>query len=456
MSFPSQDRRADEKLGKKLGLILGRMGSLRTRLNSLAWQHAIFYTLAILIAAGAAIFAGAYVLLPLAFLILAPAIAIAAVLGVVSAIRTGWRMRANPVRAAMLADERAELKGRLSTIVALAGKPNPGVLWSYLVEDTLGYQEQFAPARIERRRVSRGIFPFAGAILLAALAVPLSRLKHSSPIAPGNNVSDLTVDLDDLHLRAAEPGDDSATEVSADPETMRLLQDKLARENPAGGDGAGNSLNQLVNRARDMAGNLQSKITGQQPPSKQRLNLRLADAGTDQDQEPIRRAPDAKTNRHRDVAGQFEQDQPKSNDELNLPPEDDSRQPNSLPASNPNGENSADSGSGKDDPANQDAAADHSIQQSDENGGNGGAAHGIGADPDSLFGAPAASKLGTEGFEIAIEARPIDHGAKGAGHVYVPPKVRTPLNSTQQPDEPVARAAVPAEDRATIKRVFER
>src|SRR5271168_598817 len=127
MSFPSQDRRADEKLGKKLGLILGRMGSLRTRLNSLAWQHAIFYTLAILIAAGAAIFAGAYVLLPLAFLILAPAIAIAAVLGVVSAIRTGWRMRANPVRAAMLADERAELKGRLSTIVALAGKPNPGV-----------------------------------------------------------------------------------------------------------------------------------------------------------------------------------------------------------------------------------------------------------------------------------------------------------------------------------------
>ena len=88
--------------------------------------------------------------------------------------------------------------------------------------------------------------------------------------------------------------------------------------------------------------------------------------------------------------------------------------------------------------------------------GNGGAAPGMGADPDSLFGAPAAAKLGTEGFEIAIEARPVDHGAKGAGHAYVAPKVRAPLSVTQEPDEPVARAAVPAEDRTTIKRVFER
>jgi len=454
MSFPSQ--RADEKLGKKLGLIMGRMGSIRARLNSLAWQHAIFYTLGILIAAAAAVFVGAYVLSPLVFLIFTPAIAIAAVLGTVSAIRAGWRMRASAERAAMIADERAELKGRLSTIVALAHKPNPGVLWSYLVEDTLGHQEQYAPGRIERRRVSRGIFPFAAAIALAALALPLSRLKHPSPIAPGDQASDLTLDLDDLHLRAAEPGDESGMEVSADPETMRRLQDKLARENPAGGDGAGNSLNQLVNRARDMAGNLQSKLTGQQPPNRQRLNLRLADAGTDRDQGTIHRAPDANKKRHGDVAGQFKQDKPRSKNELNLPPQDDSRPPNNWPSPGRNGGNSAEAGGGKDDPTDQDAATDRSIQQSGENGSNGGESHGIGADPDSLFGAPAASKLGTEGFEIAIEARPIDHGAKGAGHAYVPPKVRTPLNSNQEPDEPVARAAVPAEDRTTIKRVFER
>jgi len=456
MSFPSQDRRADEKLGMKLGLILGRMGSVRMRLNSLAWQHAIFYTLAILIAAGACVFAGAYVLSPLAFLIFTPAIAIAAVLGTVSASRAGWRMRTSAERAAMIADDRAELKGRLSTIVALAHKPNPGVLWSYLVEDTLGYQDQFAPSRIERRRVSRGIFPLAGAIVLAALALPLSRLKHPSPIVPGDQASDLTVDLDDLHLRAAEPGDESSMEVSADPETMRRLQDKLARENPADGDGAGNLLNQLVNRARDLAGNFQSKLTGQQPPSRQRLNLRLADAGTDRDQSTIHRAPDANKKRHGDVAGQFKQDQPRSKNELNLPPQDDSRPPNNWPSPDRNSENGGELGGGKDNPTDQDAAADRSIQQSGENGSNGGEAHGIGADPDSLFGAPADSKLGTEGFEIAIEARPIDHGAKGAGHAYVPPKVRTPLNSNQEPDEPVARAAVPAEDRTTIKRVFER
>ena len=454
MSFPTNDRRADEKLGEKLGLILGRVRSVRRRLNSLAAQHATLYTLAIVIAASAAIYAAAYLLSPLAFLIFTPLISILAALGTMSAIRAGWRMRASAVRAAAIADDRAELKGRLSTIVALAHQPNHGTLWSYLVEDTLGYRDEFAPARIERRRISRAIYPFAAAIVLALLALPISHLRHKPLIAP-DSVSDLTVDLDDLHLRAAEPGDESGMQVNADPETMRRLQEKFSRENPNGADATGNSLNQLVNRARDMAGHFQSKLTGQQPPSKQRLNLRLADAGADRQQNPIGRAPDPKKNHHGDVAGQFKQDQPHSN-ALNLPPQDDSRKENKWPMPNRNGDNGTELGSGKDNPTNQDAAIDRSIQQGAENGSNGGEGHGIGADPDSLFGAPAASKLGTEGFEIAIEARPIDHGAKGAGHAYVPPKVRTPLNVNQQPDEPVARAAVPAEDRTTIKRVFER
>jgi hypothetical protein len=244
-------------------------------------------------------------------------------------------------------------------------------------------------------------------------------------------------------------------QVTADPATMRRLQDKLARESAGGGDVNGNSLNQLMNRARDMAGNLQNKLTGQQTASKQRLNLRLADAGRDQDRNEIHRAPDAKKNRHGESAGQFKQDQPKSNHEFDLPPEDDSRQPNSQPSPSGPGEAGIESNAGKDNPNRDDSATDRSIQ-SGENSSNGGEAHGIGADPDSLFGAPATSKLGSEGFEIAIEARPVDHGAKGAGHAYVPPKVRTPLSVNQEPDEPVARAAVPADDRTTIKRVFER
>ena len=452
MLSPSQDRRADEKLGQ----ILGRVRSVRTRLNSLALQHAIFYTLAIAIACGAAVFAGAFLLPPLVFLLGTSALVIIGCAGLASAVGAGWRMRASAVRAAAIADDRAGLKGRLSTIVALANHQTRGPLWSYLVEDTLGYQEQFAAPRIERRRVSRAIYPLAGAIVLAALALPVSKIKRAPQIAAGSGQDDLTVDLDDLHLRPADPGDESGMQVTADAATMRRLEDKLASENAAGGEPGGNSLNQLVNRARDMAGHLQSKLTGQQTASKQRLNLRLADAGGDQGQNEIHRAPEQK-NRHGDTAGQFKRDQPNSGHEVNLPNEDDLRQPDSQPSPDVNGEPGAEANSGKDNPGNQDnSATDRASQQNGDNGSSGGAAHGIGADPDSLFGAPEASKLGSEGFEIAIEARPIDHGAKGAGHAYVPPKVRTRLSPSQEPDEPVARAAVPAEDQSTIKRVFER
>jgi hypothetical protein len=451
MSFPSQDRRADEKLGR----ILGRVGAVRTRLNSLALQHAIFYTLAIAIASAAVIFAGAYLLSPLIFLVGGSAIVIIAAIGIASAVSAGWRMRTSAMHAAAVADDRAELKGRLSTIVALKDSETHGSLWAYLVEDTLGHDDEFAASKIERRRVSRGIYPLAGALVLAALAFPISKIKRAPQIIPGSGQDDLTVDLDDLHLRPADPGDESGMQVTADAATMRRLEEKLAREGARGGDVNGNSLNSLMNRARDMAGNLQNKLTGQQAASKQHLNLRLADAGRDHDQNEIRRAPDARKNRHGDVAGQFKQDQPKSN-EVDLPREDDSRQPNSQPSPGGNGEARVESNAGQDNPNKDDSATDRSIQQSGENSSNGGEAHGIGADPDSLFGAPATSKLGSEGFEIAIEARPIDHGAKSAGHAYVPPKVRTPLSLNQEPDEPVARAAVPADDRATIKRVFER
>jgi hypothetical protein len=452
MSSPTQDQRADEKLVH----ILGRVASVRSRLNSLAIQHATFYTLAIVILCAAAIFGAAYLVAPLVFLIGGAALVLVSAAGIVSAIRAGWRMRANAVRAAGIADDRAELKGRLSTVVALAHSGNRGPLWSYLIEDTLGYQDEFKTSKIERRRVSRAVYPLAGAIVMALLTVPISRIRHPLQINPAGEQDDLTVNLDDLHLRPADPGDESGMQVSADPATLRKLEEKLAREGAKGGDVGGNSLNDLLNRARDMAGNLQGKLTGQQAASKQRLNLRLADAGNDQDRNQIQRAPDAQKKRNGETAGQFKHDQPKSGAEINLPPEDDSRQPNSQPSPGGNSQAGVEGNSGQDNPNKDDSATDRSIQQSGENSSNGGEAHGIGADPDSLFGAPAAAKLGSEGFEIAIEARPVDHGAKGAGHAYVPPKVRTPLSLNQEPDEPVARAAVPADDRTTIKRVFER
>jgi hypothetical protein len=446
------DRRADEKLG----LILARVGSVRSRINSLAVQDGVFFTLAVIVAGGAAVFAGAYTLSPTLFMVFTPVMALAALFGVASAIRRAWRMTANAAVAAAIADERAELKGRLSTVVALARNEHRGSLWPFLVEDTLGHQDEFIPARIERRRIARSIYAVCGAMLLALLALPMARMKSAPQSAPGDATGDLAIDLDDLHLRAAEPGDDSGMQVSADPATMRRLQDKLARESAAGGDAGGNSFNELMNRARDMAGQFQSKLTGQQP-SKNRLSLRLADAGNGTQQNPIHRAPDAQKNRRGEVAGQFKQDQPKSDKALNLPPLDDSRQPDAQPSPSSSADASNELGGGKDRTGSQDdSGTERTAQANGENSTNGGVSHGIGADPDSLFGAPAGSKLGAEGFEIAIEARPLDRGAKGAGHAYVPPRVRTPLNSTQAPDEPVARAAVPAEDRTTIKRVFER
>ncbi|HYL58221.1 MAG TPA: hypothetical protein VEU51_05080 [Candidatus Acidoferrales bacterium] len=418
-------------------------------------QDGLFFTLAVIVASGAAIFAGAYTLSPTLFLVFSAVMALAAIFGVASAIRRAWRSAANAALAAAIADERAELKGRLSTVVALAKNEHRGALWPFLVEDTLGHQDEFKPARIERRRISRSIYAFCGAMLLALLALPMARMKPAARSAPGD-AGDLAIDLNDLHLRAAEPGDDSGMEVSADPATMRRLQDKLARESVSGADGGGNSLNQLLNRARDMAGQFQSKLTGQQP-FKNHLTLRLADSGNGSQQNPIHRAPDAQKNRRGEVAGQFRQEQPKNEKALNLPPLDDSRQPDSQPSPSSGADPSNELGGGKDRAGNQDdSGADRTAQNNGENSTNGGESHGIGADPDSLFGAPAGSKLGTEGFEIAIEARPLDRGAKGAGHAYVPPKVRTRLNANQAPDEPVARAAVPAEDRTTIKRVFER
>ncbi len=64
MSSPHQVRKAEEKLG----LIFGRIGSIRIRLNSLAWQRAAFGMLGWIIAIGAIIVLAAFYLQPLTFL----------------------------------------------------------------------------------------------------------------------------------------------------------------------------------------------------------------------------------------------------------------------------------------------------------------------------------------------------------------------------------------------------
>ena len=450
MAFPSQGKRADEKLG----LILAQVGSVRRRLNSLAWQHAIFFTLAIAIVAGALVYVGAYALAPLKFLIGSALTMLLGLIAIVASIRRAWRMRTNSTLAASIVDQRAELKDRIATVVALAGKSHRGSLWSYLIEDTVSHQDEFAARKIQRRRVSRGIYALAGALIFALLSFPLSRIRYAPRVVAGQTMDDLTVDLDDLHLRAAEPGEDTGMQVSADPATMRRLQEKLLRENPQSGETAGNSLTGMMNHARDMAGRFQSKLTGQQAP-KQRLNLHLADNGGGLDRNEIRRAPDGQRKSRKDIAGQFQQDKSQTSQESKLERLPDSYGEAAQPSGN-NADTGVERGAKGNSNSQDDSAQDHSSDQNSDSGSNGGLAHGIGADPGSLFGSPTQARLGTEGFEIAIEARPVDKGAKGTGQAYVPPKVRTPLNANQEPDEPVARASVPPEDRSTIKRVFER
>ncbi len=455
MSFPRQLTRVDAKLG----VILGQMRQVRGRLNSLAWQRIVFVSLAALIAGAAAVVAAAYLMNPLPFLITSAVAMLFALAAVVRGTVRGWQMRASAARAAAIADQRADLKGRLETVVALARNPHPGPLWPYLVEDTLERRAEFAPTRVERRLVSRSLYALVGSLLLAGLVYPLTKITRPRQLAQNGIEADLNVDLNDLHLRPAEPGEDADLTVSADPDTIAKLEAKAAREGSGGrGEGSAGSLGGLMNQARNLAGKFQHKLTGGRAPNA-RVTLHLSDSGDQYASNNIRgadRGPESRA-RHGEAAGQFKHEQ-LPGEEHPLPPMDSAparQQPEEQSDANAQALGEAASSGNAPDREN-DSGASASTSTRAERGSNGGSAHGIGADPDSLFGAPLSSKLGGEGFEISIEARPMDKGSKAAGHAYVPPRVKTPLNTSQEPDEPIARSEVPPQDVTTIKRVFDR
>src|ERR1700722_4231594 len=113
MSSSYQVRKTEEKLG----LIFGRIASIRLRLNSLAWQRAVFGLLGWTIGIGALIVLAAFYLQPLMFLIAAAILGSIAMVGVIASISAAWRMHVSRAAAASIADRRAELKGRLETII---------------------------------------------------------------------------------------------------------------------------------------------------------------------------------------------------------------------------------------------------------------------------------------------------------------------------------------------------
>jgi hypothetical protein len=455
MPVSSQAPRAQEKLE----IILGQVTSLRSRLNWLALQHGLYLLLAIGISATALVMAAATMLSPLLFLLVVAAVAVGGLASLWFSLRSAWRRRANAAAAAALADERAGLKGRITTIVQTASQRHRGMLWAYLVEDALEHRDAYLPAQIERRRIARSWWAPVAAMIFAAALIPLVHFRDHLKVASNAAQPDITVDLNDLHLREAEPGDADGLQVQADPATMERLREKLAREGVAADRGDGGRLDGLLNRARNLADNMQRKLRGESN-QKQRMTLKLADADPGLDPSNPQ-GTDAWRNNHRrgDQAGQFKRENNSSNDE-SLPPIDESRhEPRAQASSGQNPEGGQEMGGqgnspGGDDGPTRQAQTDQQLRG--DQSANSGLMHGIGADPDSLFGEASKSKMSAEGFEIAIEARPIDHGAKGAGQAYLPPKVHTPLNAHQQPDQPIARAAVPPDDRTTIQRVFER
>ena len=434
---------------QKLWLILFQIKAIRARLNSLAVQRGLCWTLSLMIGAAAGIVGAAITLSPLLFLASATILGVIALAGSGAAARSAWRMRTSPSRAAAIADSRADLKGRLATVYALAAANRHSSLWPYLVEDTYGARESFEPSRVEPHWLSRSVWALLVAILLAAVlfqGIASSRAR-SQALTEGDGAAPgaVTADINNLDIRPADPALAPNAEIYADPATLKKLQDRIAQQR-----GASGALSKLVDKARSFADAIQSDIAGRRPDNPPPVRMRLTDksakpgdAAASGDGKPPSTRGDAQNH---GVAGGGKDNHggaPKQ-----PPPPNGSAPPDNGLAGNPG------TPGGTQNPA--DAQAGQPPDSTLANGQGQGSDHGAGSDPSSLFGQPSAGQLGSDNFKIAIDAEPSTEASGPGSPGYLPPKVRGPLNPSQYPDEPLARASIPAADQTTIKRVFER
>jgi hypothetical protein len=455
MAYGAAEPRGEEKFR----LILSQIASIRIRLNALALQHGLFGALTFILCAAVVVVAAAFFVGALSFLLLALAAMIAAIIGVANTAGGAWRMRASEERAARLADERAALKGRLTTMVGAAHGGQRSALWPYLVEDTLALREEFAPSKIEPRRLSRWLYAAAVSVAAAALAFHLAhqaraaRLGAHQKAAPG----EATIDLGDLDIRPADPSLAQGADIEADPATLKKLADKLR----AAQSGARQShpASRLMADARDVANALQNKLTGGKPPTQAPTRLKITD----------KKGDDASSAKANEQASGQQQQQQRSGHDAGRGASDgqaagQTRPGNAAPdAGMPDLSGLAalkglngDEPSPNDAPSGQNSPQDSTrLAQGGPNGG-GGANHGSGSDPDHLFGDADKPPLGNDTFKIPIEVSPSDQGFSDSAPAYLPARVKSQLNTSQYPDEPFERASIPVSDRVTIKRVFER
>jgi hypothetical protein len=431
---------------EKLKLILGQLSAVRARVNGFAFQQAIFVALALLISAATIILLAAFTLAPLIFLTIAVTAALICLAGLALAGRHMWRMRKTAEAVAALTDERAALKDRMLTIIAMHKQSVRSPLWPYLVEDANLKRDEFAPSRIQRRRISRTLYVMVASILLAALASPLMHHAPRHVALARRAQTPLTLNLRDLNIQPSDHPSGNGARLSGDPNTMRKLAQMMAEAQRK--ERNKNLLSKMKRSAQDFANNLQDKITGRQPP----LDIRLADNG----------GPNS--NPASPPADQNLNSRPDSNTEQ----PSGSGSPQSSAQAPAHGSQETQPG-GNQSPLAMQAPPNDSAQgrpqpgfdsrpfadpQRNGNDDAGGASHGTGTDPQGLYGPPENNGKSEGSFQIAIDARP---GATGhAANRGYPPRVNAPLNPAQHADEPISRTDVPAEDRSTIKRIFER
>jgi hypothetical protein len=444
------ERHRDES---KLGLIRDQVADVRARRNSLALQHWFYCTVAGLVCAGALVMIAALKLGPLRFLAATVVVAIGLIVVLVRVARSALRMSSNTLHAARLADQKAQLKGRLLTVITMAAARRRPALWDYLVEDTLARRDEFTPSKIERRRIPPSIAAFLGACAIALLMLPHLPLQGSAALRNNGQPSQVTADINNLVIRPADPALQPNARVFANAETLRELQQKLAAAERAQ-HGANGAFSKFMDKARNFADAFQDKLTGRGNPPP--LDMRL----TDNRPQGASGAPSSSNGNSDNGSNSSANSNQNSGSNGNgasrngaLPPLDNVS-PNQADQLARNG---AAMPGFQAQPGDQNSTGNPAQSASHTNeGAAGGSSHGSGSDPASLFGKPTAPPLGSDSFKIAIDAQPSDESSSPGAPAYIPPKIRVPLNSTQYPDEPLARTAVPASDQLTIKRVFER
>ena len=446
-----------------LGRIAGQLLRVKRRLNLLAAQQMAFSTLGLLVGAGGVLVIAAFFLSTAHFLTLGLLLLAVLTVSLPIAITRALRRFAALRRTAAIVDQRAELNCRLSTLLTMAQDEGKYSLWPFLVEDTLSRLDDFQPDRVEKHRISRSIYGFAAACLIASLAGLMTYSARRHQEALRKVLKSLTLEVDPAEIAPSDNPSGETAEVEGDPDTLRSLAERLEAANQGSRGGDHNAFNQLSHKARDLASSLQDRLTGRDlRDTPEKVKIRLAQAlgdkpppeengsegYNDSDKSPKQntgRPGSGASGPSRHQGSQEGQEQANSDADSTSP--DQATPPNSPPGS------SFDS-SGPQGPGAGDTPTAGREQGSSEEAS--GQSSGSGSDPEHLMGPPDAPSHKSENFEIMIDARLSDRSPIASAQPYVPPKVKTSLNVYQHPDEPLDRGTVPAADRDTIKRVFER